>query len=250
MTYINNFPIQLNNISSIGFKSSSTYAPRVTPFGNDNFVTNPQSDRYGTKEEIIAAAKSNPRVMQILGEYNLPLKVNEKALDELKTGHLQETRLIAAKMYSQLPADLKSEVNLKDLQEAAMYHDYGKALIPDKILNKKDSLTDQEWAAMQQHSELGYELLKGKGLSRHAMELIKYHHQTPDRTGYPSINGYYEYGLDSQILAAADKYSALTENRSYKQALSRDDALSIIAEEDIQKGIISQEVYNALAKVV
>lgn len=248
MSYINNFPIQFN-IPSIGFKSNQTYAPKVNPFGNDSFVTNPQSDRYGSKEEIIAAARSNPRVMEILDEYNIPLKVNEKAFSELKKGHLQETRLIAAKMYSALPENMKKEVNLKDLQEAAMYHDYGKVLIPDNILNKEDQLTPNEWETIQQHSEIGYELLKEKGLSKHTLDLVKYHHQLPDGNGYPSVNGYYDYGIDSQILAAADKYSALTESRSYKPKLSKEEALSII-EEDVNTGTISKEVYTALKQVV
>ena len=152
-------------------------------------------------------------------------------------------------MYSALPENMKKEVNLKDLQEAAMYHDYGKVLIPDNILNKKDQLTPNEWETIQQHSEIGYELLKGKGLSKHALDLVKYHHQLPEGNGYPAINSYYDYGIDSQILAAADKYSALTESRSYKPELSKEEALSII-NEDVNNGVISKEVYTALKQVV
>ena len=105
-----------------------------------------------------------------------------------------------------------------DLQQAAMLHDFGKVLIPDKILNKNGKLTDKEKEIMKLHSELGYELLKEQGVN-----------------------------ISSQILATADKYSALREKRSYKDAMTRDEALAVI-QEDVTNGLIAPEVYNALNK--
>ena len=121
--------------------------------------------------EIEAAVKASPRIQEILREYKLSGKVNISELEKLKTGHLQDTRITAAKIYSNLPGNLKQEVNPKELQEAAMFHDYGKVLIPENILNKNGELNEAEWAVMQQHSELGAELLKNKNLSFRAKEL-------------------------------------------------------------------------------
>jgi HD-GYP domain-containing protein (c-di-GMP phosphodiesterase class II) len=98
---------------------------------------------------------------------------------------------------------------------------------------------------MQQHSEIGYELLKNKGLNENTLNLIKYHHQTPSGNGYPQIKDEFDYNISSQILNAADKYCALREERSYKPPLSREDALDIIRQ-DVQSGVISPEVYDAL----
>ena len=117
------------------------------------------------------------------------------------------------------------------------------------ILNKAGQLTEEEREIMQLHSELGYELLKNKNLSENALGLVKYHHQNPKATGYPAINDNFVYGIDTQILNAADKYSALREKRSYKEPLSREEALKVMRE-DVKKGIISQEVYNALERAV
>ena len=251
MTYIQNLPIQFNTaIPQIGFRGAQGFQTTSTPlFQTDKFVSNPAGDIYGSKEEIEASARFNPRIMAILNENNIPLKVNENTLNDLKRGHLQETRVIAAKMYSALPADMKNEVNLTELQDAAMFHDYGKVLIPDKILNKAGALNDKEWAIMQKHSELGAELIKDKGLSKHTVELVKYHHQNKDRTGYPAVNGYYDYGIDSQILSAADKYTALTEKRAYKNPLSREDSFAVL-EQDVKNGDLSPEVFDALKKAV
>ena len=237
-------------VPQTNFKGVSTpqYIPEVSQ-NNDGYVTNPLYENFGTKAEIEATAKTNPRIGEILNEYNLPLKVNDKELENLKNGHLKGTRITAAKTYSSLPAELKQEVNPKDLQEAAMFHDYGKVLIPDKILNKNGELSDTEWAIMRQHSELGAELLKNKNLSPRTLELIKFHHQNKKGIGYPSVNSDYEYGLDSEILAVADKYEALMEERSYKGAMTKEQALAII-EEDVKQGLISQEVFDALKKAV
>ena len=232
-----------------GFQGKvNSYLPKVS-FGNDGYVTNPLLENFGTKAEIEAAAKTNPRIKEVLNEYNLPVRVNADELEKLKNGHLQSTRITAAKIYSNLPAELKQEVDAQALQEAAMFHDYGKVLIPDKILNKNGELNEAEWAVMQQHAELGAELLKDKNISPRAKELVKFHHQDRGGKGYPAVNSGYEYGLDSEILSVADKYEALTEQRSYKDAMTREEALAVI-ENDVKKGLVSQEVFDALKKAV
>ena len=183
-----------------------------------------------------------------MNEKNIPVEINLKELEKLKDGHLKHTRIVTAQIYSSLPNDLKQGINLAELQEAAMLHDYGKILIPDSILNKKGKLTPKEKEIMDLHSELGYELLKNKGLSNKTLNLIKYHHQNPTKTGYPKANKDFDYGIDSQILTAADKYTALREKRSYKNPMGKYEALEIIAK-DVNNGLISQEIYTALTKI-
>lgn len=165
----------------------------------------------------------------------------------MKKGHLTATRILVAKIYSVLPDEIKQDVNISNLQQAAMLHDYGKVLIPKEILNKKGALTPEEKKIMELHSEFGYELLKGQGIDEEVLNLIKYHHQKPDGSGYPAVSHKFEYGISSQILEAADMYSALTENRAYHDACSKEEALKIIYKE-VENGNISQEVFDALKK--
>lgn len=248
MTSVYNYPVNFN-IPKISFRSNTAVTSlRSTPSG-DGFVSNPLNDNFGNRSQIEAEAKSNPRIREIMNEYNIPVKVNIEELEKLQKGHLMDTRVTAAKIYSSLPEDLKQEVNIKNLQEAAMLHDYGKVLIPQEILNKNGALNSIEREIMELHSELGYELLKNKGLDDKTLNLVKYHHQNSIKNGYPCVDCNYEHGIDAQILNIADKYSALTENRSYKQALSREDALAII-KADVEDGFIAPEVYEALRKAV
>ena len=248
MNFNYNFPIKLN-ISPIPFRSAPVGVNPQLILQKDGFATNPIYENFSTKEQIELSAKSNPRIVGLLKEHNIPIQVNIKELEKLKQGHMKDTRIVAAQMYSSLPEDLKKEVSLPHLQEAAMLHDYGKVLIPTNILNKAGKLNKTEHDIMELHSELGYELLKNKNLSEKTLKLIKYHHQNLEGTGYPQKDKDFEYGIDSQILSVADKYTALREKRCYKNSLAKYEALEIIAQ-DVNNGNISQEVYTALLKSV
>ena len=232
MNFVYNTPI-LNkiNIPNIQFRAAENYAGTLAP-KKDSFSTNPLYDNFVDRNTLTQIAKSNPRIMELLKSNQVRLDVNIRELEKLKHGHLMDTRVTAAKIYSALPQNLKSEVNL----------------IPDKILNKNGKLTDKEKEIMKLHSELGYELLKEQGVNENVLNLVKYHHQTPDGNGYPEITNDFKPDISSQILAAADKYSALREKRSYKDAMTRDEALAVI-QEDVTNGLIAPEVYSALARI-
>lgn len=248
MNFSYNIPIKIN-LPHIPFRSKeAVIKPQVKPIV-DGFATNPIYSNFATKEQIENLAKSNKRICELLEKHNIPVKVNIEELEKLKQGHLQDTRVIAAKIYSSLPSELKKEISIQHLQEAAMFHDFGKVLIPNNILNKSGRLDASEREIMEMHSELGYELLKDKGLNEKTLNLIKYHHQNPHGSGYPAKTNDFEYGLDAQILSTADKYTALREKRSYKNPLGKYEALEIIAK-DVNDGNISQEVYTALIRSV
>ena len=135
MTKIFNFPINFNT-PQVNFRSNTSVVPaKVLPV-NDEFLSNPLLENLGNKIDIEATAKSNPRIAELAKTHNISIKVNEKELDKLKNEHLQNTRILAAKIYSALPEELKKDVNISQVQTAAMFHDYGKVLIPDNILNK------------------------------------------------------------------------------------------------------------------
>ncbi len=250
MNPIYNTPI-LNNIRfpRIQFRSYPAEFKETFEPIKDSFSTNPLYENYWDKNSILKSAKSNPEIMRILKENKIPLKINLEELDKLKRGHLMDTRITAAKIYSALPRELKAGINSQDIQQAAMLHDYGKILIPDNVLNKNGKLTEDERKIMSLHSELGYELLKQQGVNKNVLNLVKYHHQTPDGNGYPAITDDFTSDISAQIITAADKYSALREKRSYKDAMTRNEALKVL-QEDVKNGLISEEVYNALEKAV
>ena len=136
---------------------------------------------------------------------------------------------------------MKYEINTEEIQQAAMLHDYGKVLIPKEILYKEGKLTLKERKIMDLHSEFGYQILKEKGISERVLNLIKQHHKKN------TTNDNKKLDIEVQILEVADMYSALTEDRAYHKAYSKEEALNIIYKE-VEAGIISKKVYDALKK--
>lgn len=253
MSYWNNLNLQkigfnpyINNTTGVRFRGNAPTDFGVTLPNDDSFST--KNDKYFlSKSEIEANAKSSETIKELCKQYNIPIKVNIEELEKLKSGHLKNSRVLAAKILSGLPPEMKNQVDSSVLQQAAMFHDYGKVLIPKNILNKETSLNEKEKDIMQLHPTFSYELLKKQGVNEEVLNLIKYHHQTPDGQGYPAFDNNVEYGIPLQILRAADEYAALTENRSYKPAMSKAEALEIIYQ-DVENGYISQEVFDSLKK--
>ena len=192
--------------------------------------------------------EQNPHIARILRRFHIKPLIDTKTLNELTSGHMNETCNIAIGVYSLLSSDIKDKVDKGSLKEASMLHDLGKVLIPSKILNKPAKLNVKERKIMNIHSTLGYELLKTQGVSEEVLKLIKYHHQNLKHSGYPTLpaeNTTSDLGV--QIISIADKYSALREARVYRRRLSRTEALLILYRE-VREGKIMPAVYNALFK--
>jgi HD-GYP domain-containing protein (c-di-GMP phosphodiesterase class II) len=109
---------------------------------------------------------------------------------------------------------------LRDLVYAAEIHDIGKVGIPDAILLKDGKLTAKEWEVIRGHSEWGAELVQRiPGLERVAM-IVRHHHERYDGDGYPAGLAGEDIPLESRVLAVADAFVAMTEDRPYRIALS------------------------------
>ena len=109
-----------------------------------------------------------------------------------------------------------NDEQIKTLTLAGLLHDIGKLLVPDNILNKPGTLTDNEYEIMKHHVNLGYEQIKDKKLPLPVKEAILLHHEKCDGSGYP-------FGLKSpdipavaKIITIADVYDAMTASRIYR----------------------------------
>ncbi|MDP2848060.1 MAG: response regulator [Humidesulfovibrio sp.] len=110
-------------------------------------------------------------------------------------------------------------------------HDIGKMGIPDAILLKPGKLTEDEWLVMRRHTLIGASILRG-GSSKYldaGAEIALSHHEKWDGTGYPNGLSGHEIPLSGRICALADVFDALTTRRPYKQALSNERSLEIMA---------------------
>ncbi len=218
---------------------------RYVSFGNFDTFEITTLDRYTTEPAIRKMILANPKIKNITKQYNPSLNLNIIGLRELLRTHATDTRNIADGIVENLPFSLQYRVDKKSLDDAAYLHDLGKVLIPEEILNKPAKLDDAETNIMHTHSELSYELLKNSGLNKKTLELIRNHHQNAKRSGYPLVDKDFNADINLQILTAADKYSALTEKRPYKEPLEPRQALTIIYS-DVKEGKMHPIVFKAL----
>ena len=110
----------------------------------------------------------------------------------------------------------------------ALVHDVGKVVISTEILNKPGKLTPDEWALMKLHPGAGADIIRSANLPSEVTELVRSHHENWDGSGYPDALAGERIPLWARIICLADVYDALTTQRSYKNAMSRDDALEVM----------------------
>ena len=138
--------------------------------------------------------------------------------------------------------------NLDELELLAMLHDVGKVGIRDDILNKPGKLNDEEWEIMKKHPEIGYRIAMSSPELEPVARYILTHHERWDGTGYPLSLKSEEIPLLSRILAVVDAYDAMTHQRVYKEAISKEAAL-----EEIKKNAGTQfdpEIVRVFLEVV
>lgn len=205
--------------------------------------------RFANEAVLTKLVNANPKITSILQSVNAPCALNMKDLETLFKNHCTDVQNIALGISENLPFSLKSKVNEKALLDAAYLHDLGKVLIPPEILNKNGRLNEYETKVMHKHSELGYELLKNTNLDKATLNLIRNHHQNAKKSGYPFVNNDFRADLNLQILSMADKYSALTEKRVYKEKMTPKQALTIIYA-DVKDGKLHPFVFKALVNYV
>ncbi|RME08131.1 MAG: response regulator [Anaerolineae bacterium] len=121
-----------------------------------------------------------------------------------------------------------SEHDLRRLEFGARLHDIGKIIIPDRILNKKEKLTPEEWELMRRHPKAGAEMLQNITHLADIRPLVLYHHERWDGKGYPEGLGERDIPLGARILAIADVYDALTTERPYHPARPPKDVLEFL----------------------
>jgi putative nucleotidyltransferase with HDIG domain len=118
-----------------------------------------------------------------------------------------------------------SEEQAEEIHLAGLLHDLGKVGTPDAILRKDTSLDADEWDYIHQHPEKGAEVLSHLAAYQNVADIVRYHHERLDGSGYPQGLAAPDIPEASKILAVADTYHAMTSDRPYRGALSSFEAL-------------------------
>ncbi len=117
-----------------------------------------------------------------------------------------------------------SEASLVHIRRGALLHDIGKMGIPDRILLKPTTLTEEEWVIMRRHPQLAYDMLYPIAYLRPAIDIPFCHHEKWDGTGYPRGLKAEQIPIAARVFAIADVWDALTSDRPYRQAWSKEKA--------------------------
>ena len=123
-----------------------------------------------------------------------------------------------------------SEQSMNELSLLSVLHDIGKVAIHQSILKKPGPLTFDEWFEMKKHCEIGYRITQNTPELSLVSEYILHHHERWDGGGYPKGLKGQEIPICCRILAVADAFDAMTNDRIYRKALSRSEAI-----EELQK---------------
>lgn len=176
--------------------------------------------------------KQSLNIIEDLMEYIIEDGDINKSLNDIKTYdnytyvHCIDTGIMA----SFLGLSLKfSGYELKELGKGAVLHDVGKTKVPIKILNKKGSLTDEEFMEIQKHPIYGRNILqKNFNISDIVLSVVEQHHERVDGTGYPyglKGNSISKYG---KIACICDVYDALSSDRCYRKKINPNEVYEFI----------------------
>ena len=117
------------------------------------------------------------------------------------------------------------DAEVERIRVAAMLHDIGKLALPDEILDKPSPLTSAEWRSVVQHPRIGQVILEQAAALKDAIPIILHHHERFAGHGYPYGLRATEIPLGARIVAIADAYDAMVNDRPHKPALSHEAAL-------------------------
>lgn len=139
-----------------------------------------------------------------------------------------------------------TEMEIGLMEIAGNLHDLGKMAIPNQILEKPGKLTREEFAVIRQHTYLTYTILNSIGGIQQIVEWAAFHHEKLDGSGYPFHVDAQKIGIGSRIMAVADIFTALAENRPYREAMDKDGVMVIIHKFS-ENGQLDQRVVGVLA---
>jgi len=147
-------------------------------------------------------------------------------LDPLPHYRGQPSGLIASIVVSLARHLQLSEAEIDRLRVAALLHDIGKVAVPEEILEKPSALTSSEWRTVVQHPRIGQVILEQAAALKDAVPIILHHHERYGGHGYPFGLRANEIPLGARIVAIADAYDAMINDRPYKRAISHEHAIA------------------------
>jgi diguanylate cyclase (GGDEF)-like protein/putative nucleotidyltransferase with HDIG domain len=147
------------------------------------------------------------------------------AKDQTTHGHVRRTQIYATEM-GKLFEVTKAEVQA--LLAGALLHDIGKLAVPEYILNKPGKLTEAEFTKMKIHPTVGGDILRRVNFPYPVEDIVRYHHEKWDGSGYPKGLKGEAIPLVARIISVVDFYDATRCDRPYRKGMKREDSLALL----------------------
>lgn len=197
--------------------------------GADDFLSKPVN-----RQELLARTRSLLRIKEFTDElenaetvlFSLALSIEAK--NPYTRDHCERLSNYSVALAERLglPQEQRNA-----LRRAGIIHDIGKIAVPERVLLKSGPLDADEWAIMKQHPVIGERICAPLKSFRLVLPIIRHHHEKLDGSGYPDGLKGEQIPLTARILQVTDVFDALTTNRPYRAALTREQALETMREE-------------------
>ena len=176
--------------------------------------------RYGEsiQERIRVMEKGHRETIEALA-----VAINAK--DKVTHEHVLRVQIYAAGVARLLKCN---DGEIEALKAGALLHDIGKIAVPDYILNKPGKLTAEEFEKMKLHTTVGAQILGRVGFPFPVVPVVRHHHERWDGKGYPDGLSGDEIPLTARILSVVDCFDAVREDRQYRKAMTREEAIEFI----------------------
>jgi putative nucleotidyltransferase with HDIG domain len=206
-------------------------SPQYTRTDHTGFLTRIAGQLALAMERTFVVQDLRQTNAELMTRYNAMIEGLSRALElrDLETnGHTQRVSHLTMHLveHMQFPRE-----QWESIREGALLHDIGKIGIPDAILLKPGSLTPAERKVMEQHVVYGYNILVPFIQSRPVLDMALYHHERWDGLGYPHALMGEQIPLVARLFAVIDVFDALTSDRPYRTAWTRQRALDYIKEQ-------------------
>jgi hypothetical protein len=211
------YPLTDINVDSIDLSNRVLLYFIVATF---SFILVEQLIKLYNNQVNIITQSTDDTIKQVVKSFILSIE----AKDSYTFGHSERVSRYALVLARSLP-EFQSEQRLKSLSLAGLLHDIGKINIPESLLTKTTSLTEEEYELIKTHPVVGSRMVEKIQSLSSLSPAILYHHERWDGSGYPSGLQKDEIPLESRILAVADAFDAMTSSRAYRKALTFQEAL-------------------------
>ncbi len=228
--------------------------------GADDFISKP-FDRFELRARLFGITRLN-RYQKLVKERSNLMELNRQLLTAYEAtiegwSHAMDLRDKETEGHSRRVTELTlklakafgmSEEELLHIRRGSLLHDMGKLGVPDSILHKPASLTDEEWTVMRKHPQFAYEMLYPIEYLRSSLDIPYCHHEKWDGTGYPRGLKGEEIPISARIFAIVDVWDALTSDRPYRPAWTKEKALSYIQEQSGKH--FDPQLYSLFLKII